>query len=243
MRRRDIPKAARTTLLKRALAETSIFMYVAFLLLNRDGDDDDPELDYLAAGCALIAQWRVTVAPLMSGRQLQFPKEIDYTRWANTARFAETFRVPKLEVLKRLATALRLPDTICTPTSNNAVSCVDALAALLARMSFPCRLVDLQKVLQVDWHISKLSAVINQTIRLLDMEWGEKIMFDSAVFSSAAHCETFSRAIAAAAREIAVKAGRPAAVYATCVGFIDGTVFKINRPGIFQRAHYNGHKR
>lgn len=250
VRRRDFPACTRRRLRMEAKDEgVSLFCLAVTLACDGDVHEDHDAHDALTdIELALLfmhaARWRMGHVPLLSGRLTGCSPHLDLRAWDNPVHFAETFRVSSPAELERLAAALGMPERICIPPANYIVSGLDALAVLLGRLAFPCRLCDLRQRLRLDWSLSKFSHTINATVRFLNARFGARVLFDDAVLSRAETCRKFAETIARKAREIAVANGRQPYTYVSCIGFVDGTDIRIARPtGPYQGPYYNGHHR
>ena len=161
----------------------------------------------------------------------EFPYE-DYERFdlqdMNDAECKAEFRVKKGDI-PVLAEALGIPDSfICD--QGTVSDGVEGLCLLLRRFAYPCRFSDLiHRFGRPVPVLSMISSTVmdfiydNHSHRLT--EWNDDI-FDPAnllTFATAVH--------------------NKGAALDNCIGFIDGTVRPICRPGEYQRIVYNGHKR
>jgi len=110
---------------------------------------------------------------------------------------------------------------------------LDALAVTLARLAYPCRLISLCEQLHLSWSEGKLSSIIAACINHIDTKFGDRVLYDTRVFTDHQRLAIFSAAIK--------NAGAP---FDSCPMFIDGTLVQICRPGHWlQGAYYSGHKR
>ncbi|EGD76397.1 hypothetical protein PTSG_07517 [Salpingoeca rosetta] len=136
--------------------------------------------------------------------------------------FYRLFRVNTVDDMLRLADALRIPDT---------ARGVEALALLLYRLAYPCRLVEIQIAL-VAWSEAKISSVINCVLDDLFARYKNKIAFDETMLSKE-RCKLYADTLE--------RKGCPAPPH--FFGFIDGTVKSVCRPVIFEDILYTGYKR
>lgn len=166
-----------------------------------------------------------------------FPDNVDTTYDPNVPRFSleqfsdvqckAFFRFYKQDLIS-LANSLRIPDEI-TLSNRIRINGIDALCITLRRLSYPNRLVDLEKF--CGWPKTTLSMIINFVIDHIHHHFADKItnlnqdwlvdrmqMYADAIYNK----------------------GSP---LTNIFGFIDGTVRPVCRPTIYQRIVYNGHKR
>ena len=106
----------------------------------------------------------------------------------------------------------------------------EALCLLLRRFRYPCRYQDL--VPQLGRPVPQLSMVMSETMDLLYARFGNLFSRLNQPWLSQANLVDFSQSIY-----------RKEAALDNCLGFIDGTVQPVSRPGEHQRVLYNGHKR
>jgi hypothetical protein len=173
---------------------------------------------------------------------------LQFGRWETPGVFALTFRVASLVQLNRLARGLRMPPVLRgqrwprhapdqpapPPIDSYSASGIDALAVCLARLAYPGRLETLCSQLHLAWSASKMSAIISATIRHIENEFGQQILYDSRFFTDQQRLAVYADAIQ--------QCGAP---FDCCIGFVDGTTVHICRPTgeWVQAAFYSGHKR
>ena len=146
----------------------------------------------------------------------------------NAAECKAEFRVEKQD-LPRLAQALQLlPVFRCEQRS--ICDGMEGLCILLKRIAYPCRLSDL--IPRFARPVSVLSLITNLVLDYIYAvhahritQWNQDILNPVALqsYADAIYCKE--------------------AALDNCLGFIDGTVRPISRPGERQRVAYNGHKR
>lgn len=133
------------------------------------------------------------------------------------------FSVPELA---RIANAMRLPTII--KANNAAFSAVEALAIMLRRLSFPCRLRDLSVEFGRD--VTTIGRLFNHMLLLMDQQYGQHLKLWPGV-----------TAAKVAAYAASITRFNPAVI--DVWAFIDGTHRDIARPQLHQRATYNGKHR
>jgi hypothetical protein len=144
------------------------------------------------------------------------------------------------EHLKELIQLLRLPEWIVIPGNRAVWHREEAILLLLRRLSYPCRLQDLEQEFGRD-HTS-LSRCINHMLKWIYERFGHKVRNNLHYW--APHFRNFHEAIVR-------KSGLPAGTGPVCA-FIDGKLCQTCRPsdieygGIqvdLQREVFSGHKR
>ena len=138
------------------------------------------------------------------------------------------FRVHKADI-PRLVEALQLPATLkCQQRS--ICDSTEALCMLLKRMAYPCRYSDM--IPHFPRPVSVLSLITNQTLDFIYQNHSHLITDWNHDLLSPQSLQSYADSIS--------NQGSP---LTNCLGFIDGTVRPITRPGHGQRIVYNGHKR
>lgn len=162
----------------------------------------------------------------------KLPKEIRYRpgidhRNFSSVQFFEHFRFQRSHLIE-IFPWLGIPERI--ELSNRAVAPgFDAPLLLLKRLSYPCRLTDLSVFFGKSESI--LSMTINFMLALFDSKFSHFLVL---------HENCFSGDII---KEYATAIWRKGCPLLNCVGFIDGTLIEISRPGHLQKSVYSGHKR
>jgi hypothetical protein len=137
------------------------------------------------------------------------------------------FRFKKADIVT-IAAHIRLPERL--RVANGSVFAKStALCILLRRLAFPGRYGDLAQVF--GRQRSELSMIFNYMATAMWRAYGCLLTMSPRTMP-----ESRLKVLAAA---VAVRD----APLPTCVGFVDGTVRGISRPGQHQREVYNGHKR
>ena len=146
----------------------------------------------------------------------------------NDSECVAEFRFRKHD-LPLLAEALQIPDSF-TCYQRSVASGMEGLCILLRRLAYPCRYSDM--VPRFGRPVPVLSMISSQVLDYVyDLhshritQWNHEILSPEAL-------QLYSDAIPA-----------QGAALNNCIGFVDGTVRPICRPGEHQRAVYNGHKR
>ena len=146
----------------------------------------------------------------------------------NDSECVAEFRFRKHDLLL-LAEALQIPDSF-TCYQRSVASGMEGLCILLRRLAYPCRYSDM--VPRFGRPVPVLSMISSQVLDYVyDLhshritQWNHEILSLEAL-------QLYSDAIAA-----------QGAALNNCIGFVDGTVRPICRPGEHQRAVYNGHER
>ena len=143
--------------------------------------------------------------------------------------FAE-FRFMKHDIT-RMAEVLNIPNEItCHFYNDLKVDGVEALCVVLKRLAYPCRYVDM--IPRFGRAVPQLCMIFNQTIDLIDRNWGHLLERLDQLWLSPDCLMRFAEAV-----------HRRGAALGNVWGFIDGTVRACSRPKVNQRVLYNGHKR
>jgi len=160
-------------------------------------------------------------------------RERDLTRGAidldtlSPARCVERFRVDAAGI-RRMAAALRLPETISEPQRRCVVRRDEAMCILLRRLCYPARWADLEA--EFGRSSAFLCTVFLHMVELIDERYAADMRLNPAAL--APRLRSYADAIAAK--------GAPLDV---CFGFVDGTAWQVCRPSWLQREVYSGHKR
>ena len=101
---------------------------------------------------------------------------------------------------------------------------------MLKRFSYPCRLSDM--ISTFGRSVPELSMISNEVTEWMYNVHGHRITEWNHFIMSPNLLQTYSEAI-----------HDKGAALENCFGFVDGTVRPISKPGVNQRAVYNGHKR
>ena len=110
------------------------------------------------------------------------------------------------------------------------VDSIEAVCILLKRLSYPCRYSDM--VPRFARPAAELSAIHNHMINRIYNQWGFLLRDFNREQLAPQNLQRYAHAIHAK--------GAP---LTNCLGFLDGTVCPVSRPGHNQRVLYNGHKR
>lgn len=136
------------------------------------------------------------------------------------------------EEIKRIVRAMGFPESIQF-RENSAHSfswdAVDALAIMLRRFAYPSRLLDLSLLFGI--HESTICTIFNSMVEKIYLKYKDGIRYNKKHLTSL-NLRIFNDAI--------VSKG---SCYEDVVGFIDGTLNAICRPGEYQESVYNGHVR
>lgn len=164
-------------------------------------------------------------------KNLEFPYE-KYGRFhledMSEAECLSEFRFRKDDI-HILAEALDIPDQfICDQGS--ICDGIEGLCLLLRRFSYPCRYSDL--IPRFGQPVPVLSMVTNTVMDFIYDTHGHRITQWNNDILNPVQMQTYADAIY-----------NKGAALDNCIGFVDGTVRPICRPGQFQRIVYNGHKR
>ena len=203
----------------RLMTVMASFKYTRNLLLEsyEDGVIDEDEFLLLYEG--------------IFSKNPEFPHEwyelFDLNTMDDTECKAE-FRFGKTEI-PLLAEVMNIPGKFVCHQGTTA-SGTEGLCVLLRRLSYPCRYSDL--IPRFGRPIPELSMVFNTVCDFIYNTHGHKITQWNNTILDPASLERYADAIY-----------RKGAALDNCIGFIDGTVRPICRPGELQRVVYNGHKR
>ena len=110
------------------------------------------------------------------------------------------------------------------------VSGLEALCIVLKTLAYPCRYVDM--IPRFGRAVPQLCMIFNQTIDLIDTNWGQLLENMNQPWLSPDCLMIFADSVY-----------RKGAALDNVWGFIDGTVRACSRPQVNQRMLYNGHKR
>ena len=138
------------------------------------------------------------------------------------------FRFRKNEI-PRLAEALDIPKTFFCHQDTTAPG-IEGLCVLLRRLTYPCRYSDL--IPRFGRPIPELSMIYNIVLDHIYNTHGHRISQWNNPILDPVSLERYAEAI-----------HDKGAALDNCIGFIDGTVRSICRPGELQRVVYKGHKR
>ena len=155
-----------------------------------------------------------------------YPKS-DFDQIDESECLAE-FRVRKQDITL-LADVLQLPVTI---RCHQRTTCdrTEVLCMLLKRFSYPCRYSDM--IHRLARPVPEISMITNTVMDHILLSHGHRI--------SEWNFDILSPPILQEYADVIHAKGAP---LSNCIGFIDGTVRPISRPGQHQRIVYNGHKR
>ena len=128
-----------------------------------------------------------------------------------------------------LVDVLQMPDTFTCPNGTVCDS-TEGLCVILKRFSYPCRLSDM--ISTFGRSVPELSMISNEVTEWMYNAHGHRITEWNHFIMSPNLLQTYSVAI-----------HDKGAALDNCFGFVDGTVRPISKPGVNQRAVYNGHKR
>ncbi|EGD74259.1 hypothetical protein PTSG_06271 [Salpingoeca rosetta] len=136
--------------------------------------------------------------------------------------------------MKRLARALAVRSKYDCGVGYR-VDGMTALALLLRRLAFPCRLKDLLRLFRLKWSVTKVGRVIHAIAGDLARRFGPKVQLSQALFKDA---DIYAKAIA---RQLAVKGMRNPP--RDLCGFVDGSRIEVCRPMRMQDVLYSGYKK
>ncbi|XP_077498715.1 uncharacterized protein LOC144109799 [Amblyomma americanum] len=143
--------------------------------------------------------------------------------------FRSYFRFKKADI-RRLKTALLIPDVISTP-QRVFVPVDEALCITLRRLSYPNRLCELEQVF--GRHYSVISSVTSSVLSHIEISFGHLLKdVNNHSWLDLPAIEAFSQAV-----------HFKGAPLHNCWGFIDGTTRAICRPSTSQKLFFSGHKR
>ena len=203
------------------------FAWLPFLfwMIQEDEDDDDFPVGLFLAVVGHAVLRRIPRAVSRKGGDGSLRVSFDgYT----PLQFQSSFRFRTQEDIERLARALCVPEKYDLGYGHSCHG-IDALAVLLARLSFPSRYATLQRGL-VEWPVAKFSMAFNAIMNDLYARYKDKIAFDQQLFLDAPRYS-----------ECIKEAGAPAAP--DVMGFIDGTLMAIAAPTGLSKASYTNHKK
>ena len=138
------------------------------------------------------------------------------------------FRFTKSEI-PRLAEALDIPGTFFCHQGTTAPG-IEGLCLVLRRLTYPCRYSDL--IPRFGRPVPELSMIYNIVLDYIYNTHGHRISQWNHTILDPVSLERYAEAVY-----------DKGAALDNCIGFIDGTVRPICRPGELQRVVYNGHKR
>ena len=138
------------------------------------------------------------------------------------------FRFRKTDI-PLLAEALRIPEKF-TCSQGTTSDGIEGLCMVLKRLSYPCRYSDL--IPRFGRPVPVLSMINNAVLDYIYDAHSHRITQWNNMILDPVNLERYANAIY-----------EKGAALDNCIGFIDGTVRPICRPGEMQRTVYNGHKR
>ena len=138
------------------------------------------------------------------------------------------FRFRKADI-PPLAEALGIPNRFVCPQGTTSDG-IEELCAVLRRFTYPCRYSDL--IPRFGRPVPELSMLTHVVVDFIYNQHGHRISRWNNTLLNPDQLETYANAI-----------HLKGAALGNCVGFVDGTVRPICRPGGLQRSVYNGHKR
>lgn len=138
------------------------------------------------------------------------------------------FRVAKHD-LPILLDAFQVPETFKCP-QGTVCSGMEGLCLMLKRLAYPCRYFYLIPLF--GHSIQVLCMITNTVLDWFCKVYGFRLSSWNKAFLSPANLEQYANAI--------IGQGSP---LTNCLGFVDGTVHPIYRPGEIQHIVYNGHAR
>lgn len=136
------------------------------------------------------------------------------------------FRFTKPQI-EELANLLEIPNPYIT-SSRHSMSSIEALCILLRRLAYPNRLSDISRIFGRS--TAALSVIVNEMIDFIYDNWKHLLTWDR-------HRLTQEKL-----QHFADSVFNKNAPLTSVIGFIDGTVRGICRPGTNQKVNYNGHK-
>lgn len=136
------------------------------------------------------------------------------------------FRVAKHD-LPILLDAFQVPETFKCP-QGTVCSGMEGLCLMLKRLAYPCRYFYLIPLF--GHSIPELCMITNTVLDWFCKVYGFRLSSWNKAFLSPANLEQYANAI--------IRQGSP---LTNCLGFVDGTVHPIYRPGEIQHIVYNGH--
>ena len=156
----------------------------------------------------------------------------DYERFSlrnrDSAECKADFRFEKTDI-PLLVDALHMPDTFICP-NGTICDATEGVCVMLKRFAYPCRLSDM--ILIFGRSVPELIMISNEVTEWMYNVHGHRISEWNHFIMSPDQLQTYSEAI-----------HDKGAALDSCFGFVDGTVRPISKPGVNQRAVYNGHKR
>lgn len=155
--------------------------------------------------------------------------------WGNESLSCATyFRFKSVSDLRRLKAALRIPDSFSTPSGYH-FSGEEGLLIMLHRFAYPCTLAGMC------WDAGRGTTALSECF----LEMNKHVYNSFGHLRDERSLRAWSPFFRRFARAIKWKGkrGKHGTGLGNCVGFIDGTVQRCARPGIYQRVLYNGHKR
>ena len=145
------------------------------------------------------------------------------------SKWKETFRFQKKD-MDRLFNALQLPETMSTAGGKKTWSGFEGLCIVLRRLSYPCRLKDLEDTFGRGK--ADISEIFNATLLFMQHTWHDLLITLTHPWLTVERLHNYARAVESQDSPLD-----------NVWGFIDGTVRPICRPTVGQRLMYNGHKR
>ena len=161
----------------------------------------------------------------------EFPYK-EYERFVmgeiDNVEFEAEFRFRK-EDIPTLAEVLAIPDSFVCPQGTKADG-IEGLCCVLKRFAYPCRYSDMIPLFGRT--VPELSMISNVAVDYIYNHHGHKLLQWNEMLFNPENLQTYANAI-----------HFKGAALNNCIGFVDGTVRPITRPGKLQRSVYNGHKR
>jgi hypothetical protein len=144
----------------------------------------------------------------------------------NSNLWRESFRFTKQEILFLTAT-FKMPNP-CTLVTRHSASACDALCMFLHRLAYPTRLC------QSEYFFGRSKTAVSLFFNHV-LEW---------IYERYKHLLEWDhhRLSQPVLRRFAAVVHQKGAPLNDCIGFIDGTVREICKPGVNQKVVYNGHK-
>ena len=165
------------------------------------------------------------------------PQNLPFRHWdcerfslrnKDSAECKADFRFEKTDI-PLLVDALHMPDTFICP-NGTICDATEGVCVMLRRFAYPCRLSDMIPIFGRS--VPELSMISNEVTEWMYKVHGHRISEWNHFIMSPDQLQTYSEAI-----------HDKGAALDNCFGFVDGTVRPISKPGVNQRAVYNGHKR
>ena len=138
------------------------------------------------------------------------------------------FRFYKNDVYN-LIEVLQLPDQF-TCYNGLKIDDLEGFCMLLKRFAYPCRYLDM--ITRFARPVPQLCMASNLVMDYIYIAWGRLLTNLNQPWLSPVNLERFANAV--------FEKGAP---LSNCIGFVDGTVRPVCKPGTNQRLLYNGHKK